>query len=527
MRKIEIQQGRTALGIELGSTRIKAVLIGFDDHTPLASGSYDWENQLIDGYWTYSMEEVWTGLQAAYRSLAEEVERLYEVQLTTVGSIGFSAMMHGYLPFDKAGNQLTAFRTWRNTSTEQAAVALTNRFSFNIPQRWSIAHLYQAVLNQEEHVKEIDYLTTLAGYVHWKLTGQKVMGVGEASGMFPIDSQTGTFHAEMIQQFNELVEFPWKVEEILPTVLLAGEAAGTLTVEGAKLLDPTGKLQAGIPVAPPEGDAGTGMTATNSVAERIGNVSAGTSDFAMVVLEKELEKVHMEIDMVTTPTGKPVAMVHCNNFTSDINAWAGLFAELLQTMGTNVDRNELFTTLFEKAMEADADLGGLMNVNYFSGEPITGFEEGRPLFVRKPDSRLTLANFMRTHIYSALATLKIGMDILTKEEKVELERLLGHGGFFKTERVGQQMMADAMEAPVSVMETAGEGGPWGMALLAAYLVNKKSGQALEDYLEQEVFAGNKGTTIHPDEKGVESFRNFMTGYHQALEIERTAVLKFR
>lgn len=523
MKKNLIERGKTALGIEFGSTRIKAVLVGFDDYTPIASGSFDWENKLENGYWTYTMEDVWTGVQSAYADLSKEVESLYEARLTTIGAIGFSAMMHGYLPFDKEGNQLAAFRTWRNTSTEQAAVALTENFNFNIPQRWSIAHLYQAVLNDEEHVKYIDHLTTLAGYVHWKLTGKKVLGVGEASGMFPIDSTTGTYHAEMVEQFDKLINFSWNLEAILPTVLSAGDEAGVLTDEGARLLDPTGRLEAGIPVAPPEGDAGTGMVATNSVAERTGNVSAGTSDFAMVVLENELERVHMEIDIVTTPTGKPVAMVHCNNFTSDINAWVGLFAETARAIGAEVDMGKLYTTLFEKAMEADSDLGNLMNINYFSGEPITGFDEGRPLFVRMPDSRMTIANFMKTQIYSALATLKIGMDILTKEEKVQLDNLLGHGGFFKTERVGQQIMADAMEVPVSVMETAGEGGPWGMALLAAYLVQKESNENLETFLQKRVFAGNEGNTISPSEEGIVSFNRFLSRYRDALSIEQAAI----
>lgn len=523
MKKELIKQGKTALGIEFGSTRIKAVLVGFDDYSPIASGAFDWENKLENGYWTYSMEDVWRGVQTAYSHLASEVQRLYNQPLEKIGAIGFSAMMHGYLPFDKDGKQLAAFRTWRNTTTEQAAIALTDTFEFNIPQRWSIAHLYQAILDQENHVKDIAYLTTLAGYVHWKLTGEKVMGIGEASGMFPIDSSKGTYNPEMIKKFDALIDFEWNLTEILPTVLAAGEQAGKLTDEGALLLDPTGTLQSGIPVAPPEGDAGTGMVATNSVAERTGNVSAGTSDFAMIVLEKELEKVHTEIDMVTTPTGKPVAMVHCNNFTSDINAWLGLFAETARAIGTEVDMNNLYTTLFEKAMEADADLGGLMNINYYSGEPITGFDEGRPLFVRMPDSRLTLANFMKTHIYSSLATLKIGMDILTKEENVQLENLLGHGGFFKTERVGQQIMADAMEVPVSVMETAGEGGPWGMALLAAYLIEKDSHETLEKYLQNKVFSGNKGKTLPPTQEGVNSFNSFLSRYRDALNIEQVAI----
>ena len=522
-KKLLIEQGKTALGIELGSTRIKAVLIDFETHTPLASGSFDWENKLVDRYWTYDLPDVWTGLQAAYQELAERVKQDYGVTLKTIGSIGFSAMMHGYLPFDKNGEQLTAFRTWRNTSTEEAASQLTELFQFNIPQRWSVAHLYQAILNEEAHVPELAYLTTLAGYVHWQLTGEKVVGIGEASGMFPIDSDAGTFHGKMIEQFDELLSFTWTFSDVFPTVLSAGEEAGALTEAGARLLDPSGMLQAGIPLAPPEGDAGTGMVATNSVAERTGNVSAGTSDFAMVVLEHELKKVHVEIDMVTTPDGKPVAMVHCNNFTSDINAWIELFAEVGRSMGVEVDMNQLFTTLFEKAMDADADLGGLMNINYYSGEPITGFEEGRPLFVRMPDSKLTAANFMRTHIYSALGTLKIGMDILIKEEGVQLENLLGHGGFFKTEHVGQQLMADAMNTSVSVMETAGEGGPWGMALLAAYLVNQQPEETLDSFLNDQIFTQQKGSTLEPDKAGVDSFERFMTRYHAALEIERTAV----
>lgn len=521
--KEQIEQGKTALGIEFGSTRIKAVLIDFDSHTPLASGSFDWENKLVDCYWTYDLADVWTGLQTAYAELADRVKSEYDVTLKTVGSIGFSAMMHGYLPLDKDGKQLTAFRTWRNTSTEEAASKLTDLFQFNIPQRWSVAHLYQAILNEEAHLPELDYLTTLAGYVHWQLTGEKVMGIGEASGMFPIDSQTATFDAKMVQQLDGLMPFDWKFSDVFPTVLTAGEEAGSLTEAGARLLDPTGFLQAGIPLAPPEGDAGTGMVATNSVAERTGNVSAGTSDFAMVVLEKELKNIHVEIDRVTTPDGKPVAMVHCNNFTSDINAWLDLFAEVSRSMGVEVDMGHLFTTLFEKAMDADADLGGLMNINYYSGEPITGFEEGRPLFVRMPDSKLTAANFMRTHIYSALGTLKIGMDILIKEEDVQLDNLLGHGGFFKTANVGQQLMADAMDVSVSVMETAGEGGPWGMALLAAYLVERKPGQTLDRFLSDQVFTKQNVTTLEPDKEGVTSFKNFMRRYQAALEIERTAV----
>lgn len=520
-----INLSKTALGIELGSTRIKAVLIDHN-HTPLVSGEHEWENQLIDGIWTYSMEDVWAGLQAAYRELAEKFEIKHKVKLNTVGSIGFSAMMHGYLPFDKEGNQLVPFRTWRNTITEESSEKLSELFQFNIPQRWSISHLYQAILNDEAHVGNIDFLTTLAGYVHWQLTGEKVLGVGEAAGMFPIDSETVNYNQRMIQQFNELVNehsYAWKLEDILPTVETAGTHAGQLTEEGAKLLDPTGVLQAGIPFCPPEGDAGTGMVATNSVAEHTGNVSAGTSIFSMVVLEKELSDYYVEIDMVTTPTGKPVAMVHCNNFTSDINDWVGLFKEVMELMNVEVDTNELFTRLYEESLNADLDVGKIVGANYYSGEPITGFEEGRPLLVRMPDSKLTAANFMLSQIYSALATLKIGMDILTKEENVQVDYLLGHGGFFRTENVGQQIMADALNVAVSVMETAGEGGPWGMATLAAYSVNKKEGQSLADYLNTEVFASQQATTLRPEETGVLSFNQYMERYKEMLHVERAAV----
>src|SRR5699024_3241637 len=449
---------KTALGIELGSTRIKAVLIG-SDHASIASGEYEWENRFEDGVWTYHLEDVWNGLQAAYQQLFNKVKDKYGIPLLKVGTIGFSAMMHGYLPFDSDGNQLAPFRTWRNTTTEKAAEELTSIFQFNIPQRWSVAHLYQAILNMEEHVEEIDFLTTLAGYVHWKLTGEKVLGVGEAAGMFPIDTETGDYDFRMIEQFNDLMkhyDYQWSLNDILPRVQTAGTHAGILTEEGARLLDPNGTLQAGAPLCPPEGDAGAGMAATNSVSVHTGNVSAGTSIFAMIALEKDLSDYYTEIDMVTTPTGKPVAMVHCNNFTSDINAWVNMFSELLGLLDTNVDTGELFSILFNQAMQADADVGGLMNCNYYSGEPITSFEEGRPLFVRMPDSKLTLPNFMRSQIYSALATLKIGMDILTTEEKVQIDYVLGHGGFFKTEKIGQQLMADAIRVPVSVMNTAGE-----------------------------------------------------------------------
>lgn len=527
--KSMIEAGKTSLGIEFGSTRIKAVLVG-EDNAPIASGSHEWENRLDNGVWTYTLEDIWTGLQDCYRDLAVDVKKQYDVELTTVGALGFSAMMHGYMVFDKAGEQLVPFRTWRNTMTEQAAKELTELFRFNMPQRWSGAHLYQAILNKEEHVKDIDFITTLAGYVHWKLTGEKVLGVGDASGMFPIDSTTRNWNKEMLAKFDELVapkEYPWKVEDILPKVLVAGEKAGTLTEEGAKLLDPTGKLQAGIPVCPPEGDAGTGMAATNSVRIRTGNVSAGTSVFAMVVLEKALEKVHEEIDMVTTPAGDAVAMVHCNNCTSDLNAWVGLFGEALEAFGVKPDMDTLYGTLYRKALEGDADCGGLLAYNYFSGESITGFEEGRPLFVRRPDSKFNLANFMRVHLLTSLGALKAGMDILVKEEKVQIDKMLGHGGFFLTKGVGQRVMAAAMQTPVFVMETAGEGGAWGIALLAAYMIGKAEGQTLPDYLNTVIFHGEEGSVMQPDAADVEGFETFMKDYKAGLAIERAAVEQLR
>lgn len=524
--KQKIIEGKTALGIEFGSTRIKAVLID-DKHDSIASGSHDWENRLEDNIWTYTLDDIWGGLQDAYKNLVEDVKEKYDETLTKVSSIGFSAMMHGYMAFDQAGELLVPFRTWRNTMTEEASKKLTEAFSYHIPQRWSIAHLYQAILRGEAHVKDIAYLTTLAGYVHWKLTGEKVLGVGEASGMFPIDIETKDYDQTMIKTFNELIKdqgFEWKLEDILPKVLMAGDQAGTLSEAGAKLIDPSGNLKAGILLCPPEGDAGTGMVATNSVTRKTGNVSAGTSVFAMIVLEKELKKVHDEIDLVTTPSGDLVGMVHCNNCTSDLNAWVNLFKEFAQTFGMkDVDMNELFGTLYNKALEGDADCGGLLAYNYFSGEHITGFEEGRPLFVRKPDSNFNLANFMRVHLYTALGALKTGLDILMKEEDVKVDKLLGHGGLFKTEGVGQKIMAAAIDAPVSVMKTAGEGGAWGMAVLAEYMIDKKDGEALDEYLSNKVFAEEDGTTIAPEEKDVKGFDEFINRYQKGLAIERVAV----
>ena len=520
-----IESGKTALGIEFGSTRIKAVLIG-EDHTPIASGSYEWENQYENNIWTYSLEDIWAGLQESYRKLSNEVSEKYNTQLKTIGAIGFSAMMHGYMAFDENGNQLVPFRTWRNTITGQASEQLTDLFQFNIPQRWSIAHLYQAILNQEPHVKDINHLTTLAGYVHWKLTGQKVLGVGEASGMFPIDSKTNDYDEHMIGLFNERLEaenISWKLQDILPKVLVAGDAAGDLTEEGARLLDPLGQLQAGILLCPPEGDAGTGMVATNSVAERTGNVSAGTSVFAMIVLEKALSKLYPEIDMVTTPTGKPVAMVHSNNCTSDLNAWVDLFQEFTDALGVKISQSKLYEMLYQKALTGDADCGGLLAYNYFSGEHITHLKEGRPLFVRTPESRFTLSNFMRVHLFSALGALKIGLDILFEQEQVKIDQVLGHGGFFKTKEVGQKIMAAAMNVPVSVMETAGEGGAWGIALLASYILHKAKDEPLEAYLSNKVFAGENGTAIAPDQGDVDGFKAFMERYKKGLVIERTAV----
>ncbi|MDR2393667.1 MAG: FGGY-family carbohydrate kinase [Treponema sp.] len=520
-----LSKGKTFLGIELGSTRIKAVLIA-EDFSPLASGTFDWENRLEDGIWTYHLDDLWKGIQASFQRLSGEMSSRYGVSLTRLGALGISAMMHGYLAFDKEGTLLAPFRTWRNTTTEKAAGILSETFHFNIPQRWSIAHLYQAILNREDHVKDIAFLTTLAGYVHWKLSGEKVLGIGDASGMFPIDSGTKTFHLRMMDQFDGLAleaGIGLKLRDMLPHILRAGEKAGFLSAAGALLLDPTGNVQAGIPLCPPEGDAGTGMIATNSVAERTGNVSAGTSIFAMVVLEKALSGVYPEIDMVTTPSGKPVAMVHCNNCTSDLDAWFRLFNEVLQVFGTPVEKPALYDALYRKALEGEEDGGGLLAYNYYGGEPITALEQGRPLLVRMPGSSLTLANFMRIILYSTMATLKIGMDILTDKEGIGLDRLLGHGGLFKTREVGQRLMASALNVPVMVMESAGEGGPWGMALLVAYLVQKEAAETLEDFLTNRVFIHVRGVSVEPDAQDRQGFVDFMERYKAGIPIERAAV----
>ena len=523
--KETIENGKAVLGIEFGSTRIKAVLID-EAHNPIASGDHVWENRLDNGIWTYTLDDIWTGLRDSYQKMAADVKEKYDVTLTKIGAIGFSAMMHGYMAFDKEGNLLVPFRTWRNSTTGPAAEALTELFQYNIPQRWSIAHLYQAIINGEEHVKDVAFFTTLAGYIHWQLTGEKVLGVGDASGMFPINPETKDYDEAKIQKFDELIadkNYPWTLKEILPKVLVAGEQAGILTEEGARLLDPTGTLEAGVPLCPPEGDAGTGMAATNSVAKRTGNVSAGTSVFAMVVLEKELKKVYPEIDLVTTPDGSLVGMVHANNCTSDLNAWVGLFKEFAESFGIDVDMNKLFGTLYNKALEGDADCGGLLSYGYLSGENITGVSEGRPMFVRSPESKFNLANFMRVHLFTALGALKVGMDILLKEEHVEIDSILGHGGLFKTKGVGQSILAAAIDAPVSVMETAGEGGPWGMALLASYMLDKAEGESLQDYLSEKVFAGNKGTSMDPVKADVEGFETFIERYKKGVAIEQAAV----
>lgn len=523
--KQAIVKGETSLGIELGSTRIKAVFIDRRFDT-IASGSYEWENRLQGGFWTYNLADIITGLQTAYSEMKQEVERKYGVTIRTVGSIGFSGMMHGYMAFDSKGELLVPFRTWRNSTTGAAAKELTDLFQFNIPERWSVAHLYQAILNAEEHVPRVDFITTLAGFIHWLLTGEKVIGVGDASGMFPIDDLTHDYNALMLKQFDELVAakgYPWRLEDILPKVYVSGEQAGVLSETGAKLLDISQNLQPGIPLCPPEGDAGTGMVATNSVRKRTGNVSVGTSVFAMIVLERELAKVYPEIDLVTTPNGSPVGMVHANNCSSDIDAWLGLFREFSEAMGFKPDAEKLFAVMLNKALEADPDGGGLLSYGYFSGENITGLEKGRPLFVRSPESRFNLANFMRTHLFTAFGALKIGMDILTQQENVSIDSILAHGGIFKTPVVGQKIVAAAMNTPVSVMATAGEGGAWGVAILASYLINKGLEESLEDFLDHKVFKDVQAREMYPDELDVKGFETFIERYKQGLAIEQAAV----
>ena len=523
--KTIIESGKAILGIEFGSTRIKAVLIDTDNN-PIAQGSFEWENQLVDGLWTYSIDTIWKGLQDCYADLRKNVKAEYDCEIKQLAAIGISAMMHGYMAFGKDENILVPFRTWRNTNTAKAAAELSELFHFNIPLRWSISHVYQAILNGENHINKIDFLTTLAGYIHWQLTGKKVLGVGDASGMLPIDSNTNNYDAEMVAKFDKLIEpknLGWKILDILPEVLNAGEDAGVLTEEGAKKLDPSGTLQAGTPLCPPEGDAGTGMVATNAVRQRTGNVSAGTSSFSMIVLEKALSQPYEVIDMVTTPDGSPVAMVHCNNCTSDLNAWVGLFKQYQELLGVPVDMNEVFGKLYNHALEGDADCGGLIAYNYISGEPVTGLAEGRPMFVRSANDHFNLANFMRANLYASVAVLKIGNDVLFKDEKVQVDRITGHGGLFKTKGVGQRILAAAINSPISVMETAGEGGAWGIALLAGYLVNNAEKLSLADYLDKKVFAGNTGVEIAPTAEDVAGFDKYIETYKAGLAIEKAAV----
>ena len=520
-----IESGKAILGIELGSTRIKAILIDTENH-PIAQGSHTWENQLVDGLWTYSTEAIWNGLQVCYADLRKEVNALYGIEIESLAAIGISAMMHGYLPFNKQGDLLVPFRTWRNTNTGEAAKELSKLFVYNIPLRWSISHIYQAILNGEDHIKDISFITTLAGYIHWQLTGKKVLGIGDASGMIPVNPDTKNYREDMVKKFDELIapkNLGWKLLDILPDVLIAGAEAGSLTEEGALRLDPSGHLKKGIPFCPPEGDAGTGMAATNAVKQRTGNVSAGTSSFSMIVLEKELSKPYEPIDIVTTPDGSLVGMVHCNNCTSDINAWAGLFKEYQELLGLPVDMGVVYEKLFNKAMEGDADCGGLMAYNYVSGEPVTGFAEGRPLFMRSATDKFNLANFMRAQLYAAIGVLKIGNDILFKEEHVKIDRITGHGGYFKTPGVGQRMLAAALGSPISVMQTAGEGGAWGIALLASYMVHHTPQQTLADFLDTQVFAGNTGVEVSPTVEDIKGFNIYIDQYKQTLPVEEAAV----
>lgn len=524
-KKELIINGKTALGIELGSTRIKGVLTDLRGNV-LAVGIHDWENSFIDNIWTYSLEEIHSGIRHCYSSLREETEQKYGVTLHTIGAIGVSAMMHGYMALDKAGRQLAPFQTWRNTNTQKAADELTDLFQFNIPLRWSVAHLYQRILDGEEHTKELDYVSTLSGYIHWKLTGQRVLGIGDAAGMFPIDSETHDYNEVMVKKFDELIapyHYSWKLRDIFPKVLTAGENAGSLTEEGAAFLDESGNLRAGIPLCPPEGDAGTGMTATNSVAPATGNISAGTSTFAMIVLEKQLSKVYREIDMVTTPTGFPCAMSHANNGTSDLNAWVSIFGEFCKLMGIQADAGTLFEKLYTHSLKGDADCGGLLAYGYYSGENITMINEGRLAFLRTADSKFDLANFMKVNLYTSLGAVTMGMDILMEEENVKIDRITGHGGFFKTKGVGQRYLAAAVNTPVTVMDTASEGGAWGIALLAAYLIDKEPQEKLEDYLENKIFKGLSGETVYPEESEAEGFKVFMERYKRGLAIEKCAI----
>lgn len=522
--KEAIVNGKTALGIEFGSTRIKAVLIDYSG-TVLAVGIHDWENSFENGIWTFHLQEIYDGLRSCYHSLKKAVQDKYGVTLSKIGSIGVSAMMHGYMAFDRQGKLLAPFQTWRNTNTQKAADELTELFHFNIPLRWTAAHLYQRILDNEEHPAYIGYVSTLAGFIHWQLTGEKVIGIGDASGMFPVDPDTNDYVESMVKQFDELLEpyhFTWQLRDIFPKVLVAGEKAGVLTEKGARLLDEEGDLKPGIPFCPPEGDAGTGMTATNAVAPRTGNVSAGTSTFAMIVLERPLKKLHREIDMVATPTGAPCAMSHANNGTTDLNAWVNIFGEFAALMGWHVETGELFTKLYTNSLQGDVDAGGLLPYGYYSGENITMINEGRPIFLRTAKSRFNLANFMRANLYTSLGAVKIGLDIL-RDEGVQVDRIMGHGGFFKTKGVGQRYLSAACEAPVTVMNTASEGGAWGIALLAAYLIDRQTGETLGDYLDKRIFANLDGDTVKASPEEIAGFQTFMAHYRSGLNVEKAAI----
>lgn len=509
-----------SLGLELGSTRIKAVLID-DNFKIVAQGDYAWENKLVNGYWTYDLNDIHTGVKTCFKNLLSNYKKAYHHDLNKIDAMGISGMMHGYLAFDKNDNLLTPFRTWRNTTTSEASKQLTKLFKFNIPQRWSIAHLYQAILNKEKHVNQIAYITTLAGYIHYRLTNKHEVGIGEASGIFPIDSKTLTYDQKMVNQFNNLIKgkVKWKLLDVLPKVKVAGEVSETITKDGMKFL---GTNLKSIKLCPCEGDAGTGMVATNSIRVNTGNVSAGTSDFAMIVTNKKLG-VHEEIDMVTTPTGSPVAMVHCNNCTSDINAWINLFSEVLKLNGTKVDQGKLFTKLFNESLKGDKDAGGLTSFNYYSGEGVTKLNKGKPLLIREPDAKFNLANFMKMNILSSLATLKIGLDILTKKEKVKINNIYGHGGLFKTPKVAQEILSAAINAPVSVLSSAGEGGPYGMAILASYLINKGKKESLEDYLAKKVFKNVKVVTIKAKATDVAGFNKYLARYQKYLAVEKEVI----
>jgi len=520
-----IQDGNAVLGIELGSTRIKAVLIN-SSNEPIAQGGFDWENALVDGYWTYALKDVYRGLAHCFTNLKQNVKEKYGVELTKTKALGISAMMHGYLAFDKNDNLLVPFRTWRNTTTQNASEELSELFNYPVPERWTISHIYQAILNNEKHVKDIAYVGTLSAYVHYALTGKKVLGIGDVSGMFPIDTNTNNYNMKMITQFDTLIEkkgYSWELQSILPKVLISGEDAGSLTPKGALLLDPSGLFESGIPMCPPEGDAGTGMVATNSIAKRTGNVSAGTSVFAMIVLEHDLSKSYNKlIDLVTTPDGSLVAMSHANNCTGEYDRWMNLFLQVIEATGNKIKKFELYDTLLAKALDGAKDCGGLLPYNYISGETMTGIYEGRPLFIRLTENEFTIENFMRAQLFTALGALRVGMDILFEDEKVEVDAINGHGGFFKTPVVGQTMMAAAMHTPISVLKTAGEGGAWGIAILASYRVNS-DGASLQDFLSDKVFASSEALTVVPTIEDIEGFNAFFVNYKKGLAVERAAV----